>query len=139
MVVSLVGQAEAGALVDPPGVLENVVGPEGDALVARSAGEANALLDETGADAHAAGVGLDQKEAELGDLLLTLRAEHAPDQFAVELGHPSHVARGVAPLQVVGDDAGDERLEADIPAVLLGVQRAVALDDPAVVAGLRFS
>ena len=37
-------------------------------------------------------------------------------------------------LRIVGDDAGDERLERLVPAVLLGVQGAVALDDPAIVA-----
>jgi hypothetical protein len=36
-------------------------------------------------------------------------------------------------LGVVGDDPGDERLERLVPAVLLRVERAVALDDPAEV------
>ena len=43
----------------------------------------------------------------------------------------------VEALDEVGADARDQRLEARVPAVLVGVEAAVALDDPADVAGLR--
>ena len=108
-------------------------------MVARVAGEAGALVDEAASDAEAARRRVDEQHAQLGDALALaiLLHEDAADVLAAPLGDPAALVRGVELLDVVGDDAGDERLEARVPAVLARVQLAVALDDPAVVAGVR--
>ncbi|MCZ8341346.1 MAG: hypothetical protein O9345_24825, partial [Burkholderiaceae bacterium] len=51
------------------------------------------------------------------------------------LGDQADLARGVEALDEARDDTGDHAFEALVPAVLGGVQGAVALDDPAEVAG----
>ena len=54
MVALFVGELEAGILIDVAGGGENVVGPQGQRLVALGASEADALLNQPLADAEAA-------------------------------------------------------------------------------------
>lgn len=61
---------------------------------------------------------------------------HRSHVFPVTLGDPAPFVRGVEVGDEVGDDACDERLEAFVPAELVGIEHAVAPDDPAEVAGL---
>ena len=63
-------------------------------------------------------------------LVVAARAEHAAGGLAGDLGDPGALARGVAPLQVLGDDPGDERLEARVEAVLGRVQRRRGAGSP---------
>ena len=86
----------------------------------------------------AAGEGLDEQDPQLRDAGLAAGcddAEHATRAAAVDLGDPRRLALRVVALGEVGHDPRHERLEAGVPAELLGVQLAVALDDPAEVAG----
>jgi hypothetical protein len=128
-------ELEAGALVQAARLVQDVVGPQRDPAVAGALGEAQALLDQARADAAASGSGLDEQQAQLGDVVLAAHAQNAADRRAVDLGDPRSLAAGVALLDVVGHDPCDERLEALVPSVLLRVEGAVALDDPAEVAG----
>ena len=57
-------------------------------------------------------------------------AEHATRPGAVDLGDPRLLASWPVVREVRGDDLGDERLERDVPSVLVVVDLAVALDDP---------
>jgi hypothetical protein len=53
------------------------------------------------------------------------------------LGDPAGFARRIEAVDEIGGDACHQRLEAPVPAVLAGVERAVAADHPADVAALR--
>jgi hypothetical protein len=81
-------------------------------------------------------VGLDEQQAELGHRFRVLDDEHGADDLAVLFRDPAAFLLRVVPGDEPGYDARDQRLEALIPPVLLGVQRAVTVDDPAHVAGL---
>src|SRR5207344_1867517 len=48
---------------------------------------------------------------------------------------PAMLAPGIVGCEEFSGDVGDQRLEADVPAEFLGVDRAVARDHPADVAG----
>ena len=126
--------------------VEDAVGPEDDPAVAAGAGEALAFVDQAGADAEAARRRLDQQHAQLrrafDDRLLRrlvarLDEEDAADVAAVALGDPAGFARRIEAVDEVGGDPRHQRLEAPVPAVLAGIERAVAADHPADVAVLR--
>ena len=87
------------------------------------------------ADAQAARVGLDQEQAQLGDALAGLDQEHAADARPWRSAIQHALALGIEVVDEFRDDAGDQRLEGHVPAVFGVIQRAVALDDPAEVAG----
>src|SRR5439155_290127 len=61
------------------------------------------------------------------------------DALAAALGDPAALARRIEVLDEPGDDPGHQRLEALVPAVFLGVERAVPLHHPAQVAGTMFA
>ena len=77
----------------------------------------------------------DEQQPELRDGVALPDAEDRADPLAVELGDPAALALRVEVLDELRDDRRDERLEALVPAVLLPVERAVTLDDPAHVPG----
>lgn len=58
-----------------------------------------------------------------------------PTGFTVDLGDPHPLQMRVVVLGEVGDDTGHQPLVVGVEAVLGGVQRGVALDDPSQVAG----
>src|ERR1051325_3724685 len=132
---------DARALVDAPRRDEDVVRPERELAVSGLAREPDARLDESRAQARAARGRVDEQEPELRDRgrgprrhavvgaptsLLVLRRdeEDAPHVLAVHLGDPATLAPGIV-----------LRAELGVPAVLLRVQRAVPLHDPAEVPG----
>src|SRR5690606_32261778 len=78
---------------------------------------------------------LHEQQPQLGGPLVLVDAEDRPDRLPVDLGDPAPVPARVAVLDVLGDDPGDQRLELLVPAVLLGVELAVALHDPPEIAG----
>src|SRR4029077_11652187 len=61
--------------------------------------------------------------------------KNAPGTTTVNFRDPAALVRGIELSGELGGDGGDQRLELLVPAVLLEVQRAVALDDPAHVPG----
>src|SRR5260370_66996 len=132
----LVDQAEAGGLVDAPGGAQHAVGPQRELPVAGVPREAHALVHEARADAEPARLRLDQQQPQLGDGLRVLDEEHGADDLAVLLRDPAALPPRVVVLDERRHDARDQRLEALVPAVLLRVQRAVAVDEPAHVARL---
>ena len=132
----LVDQLEAGRLVDPARGTEHVVGPQDDVLVPRLPGEPEALVDEPMSDAEPARPRLDEEQPELRAVVVAPAAQHAPGASSVDLGDPRLLAR-VRGSAEVGDDPRHEPLEVVVPPVFIGVDRAVALDDPPAVAGLE--
>ena len=103
--------------------------------VAGMAGEAQAFLHEPPADAEAAGGGLDQQQAELGDLVALAHHHHRAQDLPLALGDPAALAPGVEVAQEFGRDLRHQRLEAVVPAIFPGIERAMAMDDPAEIAG----
>src|SRR5207237_1254404 len=131
----LVDELKAGALIEAPGVAQHVIGPQHDPRVTGGSREAHRLVDQARAGAHSPRPRFDQQQPELSGLVVAADRQHAASRSAVDLGDPSPFPARVPLLGEVGNDAGDESLEALVPAVLLGVDRAVALDYPAQVAG----
>ena len=130
-------EAESGILVDAVGCGENALGPEGDLAVACEAGELDALVDECGAQAGAAGARFDEQKAEFGGggVAGMLDEEDVADGLSADFGDPAALAGWVEVGEEVGGDFGDEGFEADIPAILLRVDGGFAMDDPAHVSG----
>jgi hypothetical protein len=62
--------------------------------------------------------------------------QHRADRSAVALGDPAALPPGIVVAPELRDDLGDQRLEPGIEAVLIGIQDAVAMHDPAEIAGL---
>src|SRR5437879_7813544 len=132
----LVHEAKARLFVDASGGMQHVVGPQREPAVAGLAGEAHAFAYKALADPEPARPGLDQEQAQLRDRLRFLDAKHRPHVLTVQLRDPAALPLGVVLADELGHDVSDQGLEVRLPPVLLGVQRAVALDDPAHVAGL---
>src|SRR5439155_11476830 len=82
------------------------------------------------ADTEASRSWLDEQQSQLRDGLRLLDAEHAPGALAVDLRDPASLALGIKVRDELRDDIGHQRLEPFVPAVLIRVERAVALDDP---------
>src|SRR5881397_1256872 len=129
-----VHQAEAGLFVDAPGGMQHVVCPQRELAVADLAGEAHAFLHEALADAEPPRPGLYEEQTQLGNRLRLLDAKHRPHVLPVQLRDPAALPLAVVVTDELGDDIGDQRLELLPPAVFPGIQRPVALYDPAHVA-----
>src|SRR5439155_26087059 len=87
------------------------------------------------ADPASARLGLDDQQAQLCGRSRLLDDEHRADALATAFCDPAALARRIEVLDEPGDDPGHQRLEALVPAVFLGVERAVPLHHPAQVAG----
>src|SRR5918995_1803801 len=87
------------------------------------------------ADAKPAYFRLDEEKSQLGDLLRLSDEEHTTDDLAIPLGDPTTLKFRVVLPDELRHDLRHERLEPLIPAILSGVEDAVAVDDPAHVAG----
>src|SRR5437660_682879 len=131
----LLEQPKADAGVDVARRQQIALRPQPHLAVTGGTREADALVHQTAADAQPARLRLDQEQAQLADRLCRLDQKDASHTLAMALGDPAPLALGVEVIDESGDDAGHERLEVLVPAVLLGVQRAVPLDHPAHVAG----
>src|SRR5438874_1312257 len=114
---------------------EVLLRPQRDALVTRGARKAHALGDEAAAQPQAARPGLHQQQPQLRGSRLARDEEDAPCAAAVDFRDPAALTRGIELSDELGADRGHQCLEFLVPAVLLEVQRAVALDDPADVSG----
>src|SRR5439155_5686553 len=134
-VTFLAHQVKPGLLVDVPGRVEHVVGPEHDLAIAYLPGEADAFADQARPDPETTRGRLDQEQAQLGHAARPLDEEDRADDFALALRDPAALALGVVALDELGDDVGDQRLEARIPPVFSGVQYTVAMHHPSHVAG----
>lgn len=126
---------EADGRVDPPCGGEDAVRPQHDLAVAGLPRKADAFLDKPAADPEPARLRLDDQHAQPGDRVAFLDDKHRADPHAILLGDPALVARRVEVAQEPGDDFGDIGFHLVIETVFLRIERAVAIDDPAHVAG----
>src|SRR5579872_2312795 len=122
--------------INAAGGVENGLGPESDLAVAGMAGEADAFGDQAAADAEPARGRLDQEEPQLADGGHLANQDNAADNRTVLLGDPAALAFDVETVDEARGDFGDLGFEALVPSLFLGVQDAVAMDDPTDVAGL---
>src|SRR3954471_10137802 len=129
------GELEARAAIDATCGGEAALCPQSDLAVTLLAGEADALLGQGAADAKPARCLLDQKQPQLGDVVRAPDQDDRADRLAVDLGDPAMLARRIEGLDELGSDLGNQRLERDVPAVLLSVDRAMARDHPSDISG----
>ena len=135
MVRLLVDEPEAHRFVDAAGGVQHVIRPQGDLSVAGLSGEADAFFHQAAADAKPARFRLDEEKSQLGDFLRLPDEEHTADDLAISLGDPTTLQSRVVLPDELRHDLRHECLEPLIPAILSGVEDAVAVDDPAHVAG----
>src|SRR5713101_5945826 len=109
MVRLFAGQLETSLLVQAARRSQLTLRPECDLAIPRTAGEAHALADQGAADAQAAGRGLHQQEAELGDGLRFSHQQNGAEIFARPLRDPATLALRIMPLAEGGDDLGYQR------------------------------
>src|SRR5262249_23127168 len=125
----------AGPLVDASRRFEHAVGPEDDLVIPGLARELGAFVHQSRSDPESARRGLDQQQPQLGDSLRLLDQKYGAEDFAISLRYPAAFSFGVMVLEKLGHDFRDQRFELFVPAVLLGIQRAMPVDDPSHVAG----
>src|SRR5262249_21293796 len=125
---------EPGGVVDPAGALQRAVGPEHHAPVALRPGEADAPVDQLGADAEPPRPLLPEKQAGLRDALPLADAVDRAGPLAVELRDPGALELRVVVGEKIGEDPGDQRLEVLVPSLDTGVELRMPVEHPAVVA-----
>src|SRR6185312_9816211 len=86
------------------------------------------------ADAETARRGIDVEEAKLGRFVVLMDEEDRADHGSAALGDPAILLTRLEVQNEVGADSGNQSLIADVPAILLGVEHRLAMDDPAHVA-----
>ncbi len=84
----------------------------------------------------AAGPGLHEQQAQAPHVGVARHQKNTAGPAAVEGRDPALPSRPGGGAGKLRDDAGDQALEVGVPLVLDTVELAVALDDPAQVAGL---
>src|SRR6266566_392651 len=136
MVLFLLHQLEPLGFVDLPRRVENVVGPEHHLAIAGALREADTFLDQAIADTEAARRTLDVQQPELGNGLRFGDAEDCSHDLSVPLGHPAPLPFRVLIFYEASADLGCECLEVLVPTVLLVVENALPVDDPAHISGL---
>src|SRR5215470_11343621 len=99
---------ETGAFVEAPCRPQNALRPQHGLPIPGIAGEADALLDETAADAAPARMRLDYQEAQPGDAIASIDQHHRTSRRAVKLGNPAGFAGGVVAALEIRDDPGDQ-------------------------------
>src|SRR3984957_7530282 len=135
LVLFLVDQFEAGLLIDAAGGSKFALCPQHDLPVARVAGKTDALLDQSLADSPAAGGWFDQQQAEFGHRRGFLYQEDGTDSLPVFFRNPATLPSRIEFFNELGDDSGDESFEALVVSILLPVELAMPLDDPAHISG----
>src|SRR5258707_9442056 len=135
MVLLFAHASKAGALINSARGEQDALGPERDRCIARLSCEMEALLGERAPDAKASRLFLHQQQAQFRGLVGRLDQKHRADRLAADLGDPAVFARRVVRPDELRSDLGGERFKANVPAIFLGIYRAVPGNDPADVAG----
>src|ERR1700722_4542646 len=125
-------EAEPSRLIDPARGDQNVVGPQGKLAVSELARASDARVHQLAPDASAAGAWLDIEQPEFRDpRIVALHQENRADGRAAALGDPAVFSERVEFGDKGPENAAGEPLVSPIPAVFLGVQDRLAMDDPA--------
>src|ERR1051326_1564531 len=132
----LVNQPVSTRLVNSTGAPQHAIGPQDNFPVTRLPSETRAFADQTAADAQTARFGFDQQQSQLSHGLGLLDQNHAADDLALPLRYPAVFFLGIEAADEFGHDVRDQRLELFVPAILLGIQNTVAVNDPAHVSRL---
>src|SRR6516164_10201806 len=117
---------EARALIDAARGEQNALGPQRHLAVAPLARAADALLDQGAADAEPARLLLEAEQPQLCDPIAAIDEEDRADPLAIDLRDPAMLARGIEVLDELPADIGDQRLVADVPAIVLGIEGRLA-------------
>src|SRR3984893_5247743 len=117
--------AEAGLLVDSARGEQAALRPQRHLRITLLARGADALLDQRAADAEPACLSLDHQQAKFCDLVGAFHQAHRSDGLAAVLGDPTMRAGGIVAIYELRADLGDQRLVADVPAILLGIGDAL--------------
>ncbi|MNN34178.1 hypothetical protein D3C81_1479720 [compost metagenome] len=80
--------------------------PQGHFPVTHLPGKAQALLDQTTANAQTPRAGVDVEHAQFGGRFILADDEHGADDLAVLFGNPAALTGGVVIAQVLGDHLG---------------------------------
>ena len=130
---------EAGGLVYATGRDEHIIRPKRQLPVAGSSRLIDTSINKLTANSLAANARIHEQQAKPADRIRLAHKENAADRRAGFVRYPATLAVGLVVLHERRDDLGDEPLELEVPPVLLAIDDAMALDDPAHVAGMRLS
>src|SRR5262245_7692064 len=122
--------------VDMTGGIQHTISPEHDLPVACLSGEALTFTDKAFSDAKPARLRIDQQQSQLCHRLRLFDEKNRADIIAIPFRNPAAFPFRIKVLDEPGGDLGDQRLELLVPAVLLGIQHSVLMDDPAHIAWL---
>src|SRR5579884_552659 len=129
-------QLETGLLVDVASRDKNAVGPEHHLLIPPAARETDALLDEARAQPQATGSGFDEQEPEFRDRFAALYDKDGANNFSIHLRDPAAFSFRIVIIDEIRHDLGDKRLKMLVPAILLRVEDAMPVGNPAHVSRL---
>src|SRR5260370_13355773 len=132
----LAHEMKTGGLVNAARRDQHVVCPQCKLAIPRPAGKADTVADEPASDAKPASLWLDIKQSQFGDFFAVPDEEYRADDFAIALSNPPALPPGIEILDKTRGDPRDQCLESRVDAIFLGIEDAVAGDDPPDVARL---
>jgi hypothetical protein len=130
----LTGEFETGREVDLASSNERVIRPQNDPLIPRTAGELDAFIYKACTESQSASNRLNEQDPQLRCGVVLGYAEDAADALTVTFCDPGGFSDGVVRGCVVGNDAGNKRFEAVVPAELGCIHLAMCHDHPPEVA-----
>src|SRR6516225_811593 len=132
-------QVEPGSLINATRGDQYIVCPQRNRAIAGSAGETDTFINEPATNTQPSGSRLDIEQAQLGDLFAVLDQQHRADDCAVTLGNPTTLSPAVEIFDEGRSDLCNQCLEGLVPAIFLGIEHTVPMDDPTHVAWLMRS
>ena len=137
MVCFLFDEFEASGFVDVSGCGEDVVSPQHHVLVAGASGEFDAFMDQALAQALPSDGGVHIEQAQFGGGVVLSNDEDGADNFIATHSYPTFFAAGYKFFAELANDFCQQGFKANVPAVFFGVQQALLVDDPSVIARYR--
>ena len=111
------------------------MGPEFHPPVTGAAGEIHAMGQHPLSQPLPTQMRLQQKEAQLGGVIVQPHAENAADGLVVVLDDPARLSLGVVICDEIGKDCGHEGAEGVIEPVMFGIELPVPRGQPWRVGG----
>ena len=130
----LFDELEASGFVDVSGCGEDVVGPKHHVLVACASGEFDAFVDQALAQALSSDCCVHIEQAQFGGVVVLSNDEDGADNFIATHSYPTFFAVGYKFFAELANDFCQQGFKADVPTVFIGVQQALLVDDPSIVA-----
>src|ERR1700730_4431058 len=121
----------AGLLVEVPRGQQFALRPKRNLPISRLPRKLGTFVYQSRSDSHPSRGRLHQQQTQPGNFVRLRNQEHRADYFAIFLGDPATLALRVISLYEFGHDGSRQRLEALIISVLLPIEQALPVNNPA--------